>query len=180
MPNSAASGQGGGRADQAKGVYTAEKANASPTPGRKYKPTLILYLSLLIETWLEQIERYFGNAFDIYIFYAFKAFIGGLILRDPKTAATVVLSSYNTWTARILEVEIREEGSDNEENGDENDEEVDPTNNEDNGVDHPESPGAQSPILGGSNSTEGEEDPYLGPFGGGDSANDLVNLERLK
>ncbi|OQD80065.1 hypothetical protein PENSOL_c279G03716, partial [Penicillium solitum] len=95
-----------------------------------YRPTLILVPSALIDTWLLEIERHFGDALTVRLFYGAKsrtgdserklmlleslgevqAFLGRCPTDQASSARTVILSSYNTWATRTT-TEIDENGA---------------------------------------------------------------------
>ncbi|KAJ6143029.1 hypothetical protein N7471_002482 [Penicillium samsonianum] len=69
-----------------------------------YRPSLILVPSALIDIWLLEIERHFGDA-TVRVFYGVKARNGDserkLLMLEPSLLGhTVILSSYITWAAR--------------------------------------------------------------------------------
>ncbi|KXG53046.1 SNF2-related protein [Penicillium griseofulvum] len=85
-----------------------------------YRPTLVLVPSALIDTWLLEIERHFGDALTIRLFYGTKArteyserkliMLESLpqveaFMRCPTSKVssghTIMLSSYNTWATRM-------------------------------------------------------------------------------
>ena len=99
-------------------------------PRPPYRPTLILVPSALIDTWLLEIERHFGDALTVRLFYGAKtrtgdserklmlleslgevqAFLGRCPPHQTSSARTVILSSYNTWATRTT-TEIDENGA---------------------------------------------------------------------
>lgn len=95
-----------------------------------YRPSLILVPSALIDTWLLEIDRHFGDALTVRLFYSTKSrtgdserklvmlesldelntFLGCCPTDQVSSARTVVLSSYNTWATRTT-AEIDEDGN---------------------------------------------------------------------
>ena len=107
-------------------IYQAALVQSRPP----YRPTLVLVPSALIDTWLLEIERHFGDALTVRLFYGAKSrtgdserklmlleslgevrkFLGRCPADQASSARTVILSSYNTWATRTT-TEIDENGA---------------------------------------------------------------------
>ncbi|KAL4777955.1 SNF2 family N-terminal domain-containing protein [Aspergillus varians] len=106
-------------------VYVASLQEAVNPPNQPRKPTLILCPSGLIDTWLTEITRRFGDAFKVLLFHgnsihtgdfkrknlivdnvdALRTKLKALGPKDPATSRTLVLSSYTTWASRTTFIE---------------------------------------------------------------------------
>jgi SNF2 family DNA or RNA helicase len=95
---------------------------------RTFAPSLMLAPSALVDTWVTEIERHFGDALKLILFSGsstrtgdrrrkaqtvgkltdLKSKLAELDPKDPNAGITVVLSSYQTWarrTTRLVDLE---------------------------------------------------------------------------
>jgi SNF2 family DNA or RNA helicase len=95
-----------------------------------FAPSLILVPNALVDTWVTEIERHFGDALRLILFFGqstrtgagrrkeqtiskladLKSKLAGLNPKDPKTGVTVIISSYQTWARRTTQL-VDEEGN---------------------------------------------------------------------
>jgi SNF2 family DNA or RNA helicase len=89
---------------------------------RSVAPTLILVPNALIDTWITEVEKHFGDSLTLIIFFdsntgdrrrklvELQKPLDKLDLTVPSTGTTVILSSYQTWarrTTREIDLEQR-------------------------------------------------------------------------
>ncbi|KAL4970556.1 uncharacterized protein BDV14DRAFT_195243 [Aspergillus stella-maris] len=99
-------------------LYASSTTNNAP-----FKPTLIVVPARVIDTWFHEISTTFGQHIELRLFYKNRANNGddlkritintdeelqewtaGLCPEDRKTGRTIVLTSYETWMTRTLEL----------------------------------------------------------------------------
>ncbi|KAI9370901.1 hypothetical protein BJX61DRAFT_544160 [Aspergillus egyptiacus] len=91
-------------------------------PETLFRPTLVLCQSVLIDTWLSEYYKYFGDVLELWLFHGssahtsdfrrkniivdsteeLRAKVKALDPKDTKTAKVVILSTYATWSTRTL------------------------------------------------------------------------------
>jgi SNF2 family DNA or RNA helicase len=98
-----------------------EQKRSEPDATRSaFAPSLILVPNALVDTWVTEIERHFGDALRLILFFGqssrtgagrrkdqtvskladLQSKLAGLDPKDPTTGATVIISSYQTWARR--------------------------------------------------------------------------------
>ncbi|KAL4798953.1 P-loop containing nucleoside triphosphate hydrolase protein [Aspergillus venezuelensis] len=95
---------------------------SSITGNAPFKPTLIVVPAVLIDSWYTEISTTFGQHIKLRLFHSRQAHVAGDkrqitidtveelqswiagLSEDRETGRTVVLTSYNTWSKRTLEV----------------------------------------------------------------------------
>jgi hypothetical protein len=101
-------------------IWTANQPSEPMDPTRTFAPSLILVPNALVDTWITEIDRHFGDALTLILFFGSSTRTGdrrrkaltvskvtdlqstlhGLDPSNPATGTTVVLSSYQTWARR--------------------------------------------------------------------------------
>lgn len=104
-------------------VLTTIYHQGSRSTGGPMKPTLVLCPPTVIEVWMDEIQRCFGNLIRVFIFLGRVPFVmkkwGHYIVSDhdelerelskldpddPRTGRTIVLTSYGVWLGRMCTV----------------------------------------------------------------------------
>lgn len=106
-------------------------------PKRKrgaFRPTLLVTPTVVIDVWIKEIDRYFGDQMEVLIFYGSTQSTGNYRYKrrtidklkhlherinkldptDVKTAPTVVITSYSTWSLRTTQ-EVQPEDQEDQE-----------------------------------------------------------------
>ncbi|KAJ5162548.1 Helicase C-terminal [Penicillium capsulatum] len=110
-------------------IWADNQRRESQETSRTFTPSLILVPNALMDTWITEIDRHFGDALTLIIFFGssnrtgdqhrksqtisriedLQAALARLDPSDPATGTTVVLSSYQTWARRTTR-EVDREG----------------------------------------------------------------------
>ncbi|KAJ6089266.1 Helicase C-terminal [Penicillium canescens] len=109
-------------------IWTANQPSLPVDPTRTFAPSLILVPNALVDTWVTEIDRHFGDALTLVLLFGsstrtgdrrrkaltiskltdLQSTLDGLDPSNPATGTTVVLSSYQTWarrTTRVVDLE---------------------------------------------------------------------------